>query len=286
MSSFSKKIKSEILLDGKLKRCCAFSFVYGFCFLSERANDNFLLKKTNAENAESLNYAISMLFKNKPVKFDSRTRQILINSGVVRYFTIAEYKENVFKCDNCTGYFLRALFLNCGTVNDPENSYRLELVFDDEYRQNAVYELLTQIGFTPKKSVRTKKHIIYIKDSEQIADFLALIGANNATFEVINSRILKEIRNNANRAANCDAANINKSINASKKYINAISELQKNGEIDLLPEQLKETALKRMEFQELNFEQLGKKFEPAITKSGIYHRLEKILDFYNKTQNK
>ena len=82
---------------------------------------------------------------------------------------------------------------------------------------------------------------------------------------------------------NCDNANINKSIKANEKYINAISRLMETNKFDSLSEQLKETALKRMEFKELNFEQLGKKFEPVISKSGIYHRLEKIYDIYKNS---
>ena len=148
-----------------------------------------------------------------------------------------------------------------------------------------VFELLDELGLSPKSSTRRDKYILYLRDSEHIENFLTLIGALNATFTVMNSKIFKEFVNNANRATNCDNANINKSLKANEKYIEAISYLIDTDKIQSLPESLKETAFKRLEFRELNFEQLGRKFNPPISKSGIYHRLEKILEIYKTFSN-
>ena len=282
MSSFSNTTKRELLEFGKLKKCCAFSFLYGYFYLLNEINGEYLLKKTNAENAKSIQTLLASVLKNKEVYYDEKKREMRIDKGVVRFSTIAEYKMNIFKCDSCEGFFLRALFLMCGSVNDPEKSYRLELVFDEKSKCDEIAELLNELGFLPKISVRNGKQIIYFRESEQIENFLTLIGAVNATFVVMNSKIYKEFVNNANRAANCDNANINKSLKANEKYINAIQWLIDTGSFDALSEQLKETAMKRLEYKELNFEQLGKRFEPPISKSGMYHRLEKILEIYNQ----
>jgi DNA-binding protein WhiA len=282
MSSFSNTTKRELLEIGKLKKCCAFSFLYGCFYLFDGESEANLSKKTNAENAKYIDDTLASVLKNKEVKYDAKKREMRVDKGVVRYFTIAEYKDNVFKCSSCEGCFLRAVFLMCGSVNDPEKSYRLELVFDEKSKGDEITELLCELGFIPKTSIRNGKYIIYFRDSEQIENFLTLIGAVNATFAVMNSKIYKEFVNNANRAANCDTANINKSLKANEKYISAIQWLIDTGSFDALSEQLKETANKRLEFKELNFEQLGKRFEPPISKSGMYHRLEKILEIYNK----
>jgi DNA-binding protein WhiA len=282
MSSFSNTTKRELLEIGKLKKCCAFSFLYGCFYLFDGESEANLSKKTNAENAKYIDDMLASVLKNKEVKYDAKKREMRVDKGVVRYFTIAEYKDNVFKCASCEGCFLRAIFLMCGSVNDPEKSYRLELVFDKKSKGDEITELLCELGFIPKTSIRNGKYIIYFRDSEQIENFLTLIGAVNATFAVMNSKIYKEFVNNANRAANCDTANINKSLKANEKYISAIQWLIDTGSFDALSEQLKETANKRLEFKELNFEQLGKRFEPPISKSGMYHRLEKILEIYNE----
>ena len=280
MESFSKITKRELIVSEKLKRCCAFSFVYGFFFISEEENGELIVKKTIAENAKAFIEVASAPLKLNGFSYDEKKKEIRLNKGIARFSTIAEYKDNIFKCDNCIGYFLRALFLLCGTVNDPEKSYRLELIFNNENKRNSIFELLEELGFSPKSALRSGKYIIYLRDSESIENFLALIGAVNATFAVMNSKIYKEFINNANRVANCDNANINKSLKANEKYIEAIFYLIDNDKIDILPESLRETAFKRIEFRELNFEQLGQKFDPPISKSGIYNRLEKILEIY------
>lgn len=286
MESFSSNTKKELAAIEKQKKCCAFSFIYGFLFFAVKENDEFIIKKTNAENAGLLLKASASVLKGKGVFYDEKKRQIRLDKGIVRFSTIVEYKEHVFKCSSCTDNFLRSVFLMCGTVNDPAKSYRLELVFDSASMRNDIYALLTELGFVANSSSRKDKHIIYFRNSEQIENFLARIGAVNATFAIMNSKILKELRNNTNRIYNCDNANINKAILASERYVEAINALIENGKIDALSEQLRETAYKRLEFRELNFEQLGKKFDPPISKSGIYHRLEKILEFYNSLENK
>lgn len=285
MKSFSNTTKNELLSYDKLKKCCAFSLLYGYFSLANEENGEYVLKKANVENANYLIKALSTVLKNKTVFYDTKKREMRINKEIVRFSTFAEYKASVFKCESCEGHFLRAVFLMCGSINDPEKSYRLELVFQERCVCDSIIELLTELGFTPKTSIRNEKQIIYFRDSEQIENFLTLIGAVNATFAVINSKIYKEFVNNANRVANCDNANINKSLKANEKYINAIQALIDKERFDVLPEQLKETAMKRLEFKELNFEQLGKRFDPPISKSGIYHRLEKILQIYNELKD-
>ena len=102
----------------------------------------------------------------------------------------------------------------------------------------------------------------------------------------MNSKINKELINNANRVTNCDAANINKALKASDKYISIINLLIETEIITRLPVHLQEMAIKRLEFKELSFQELGKQFSPSISKSGVYHRLEKILEFYNELKSK
>lgn len=286
MESFSNITKRELLDVQRNKKCCVFASIYAFVYLSTLIQDTFVLKKTNAENGNFVINRISSVLKKPIAEYIPKNRELLINKGFSRFSTFAEIKSGAFKCDDCIGEFFKSLFLICGTITDPLKDYRLELVFDDESKKNEIYDFLIERGFTPKTTIRTNKHIIYLRNSEQIENFLAMIGAVNATFSVMNSKILKEFKNNANRVSNCDSANINKSLKANEKYIDAISYLVDTGKINSLPENLKETALMRLEYKELNFEQLGGKFTPPISKSGIYHRLEKILSIYEEIKKK
>ena len=277
MASFSNDTKSEIIgLDIKGKKCCLFSFLYGFLFCSYSENNSSYIKSTNAENTDLVLKLCDFLFKKKHL-FYYKDGKISIDTGVLRYFTIAEYKENLFKCEDCISYFLRGIFLASGSITDPEKSYLLELSFASLDKQTELKSFLDEIGFDFKSRERFGKYVLYTKNSEIIEDFMAKVGATSATFAIINSKITKEFRNNTNRVYNCDNANINKSLAASKKYTDAIEYLISSGKIDLLPDQLKETAYKRIEFKELNYSDLGRKFNPAISKSGLFHRLEKIV---------
>ena len=173
-----------------------------------------------------------------------------------------------------------------GAISDPQKSYRLELVFNDEHKQSEIKDLLISIGIEPLITLRDDKYVIYLRKSEAIEDFFANIGATSLAFDIMNSKINKELINNANRVTNCDSANINKSLSASEKYISVITELVENDSINMLPSHLREMALKRIEFKELSFTELGRQFNPPISKSGVYHRLEKILEFYKEILEK
>ncbi len=282
MVSFSRKVKDEILsFNTKLKSCCAFSFLYGYLLFAKRENDKLIIKKTNVENANFFENICAQLFYKKPVEFIYNSSKTLVNTSILRYSTIAEIEQRIFKCSHCREYFLKGLFTCCGTINDPDKSARLELNFDYEEQAKEVASFLNSLSLQPKFGKRNFKAFLYLKRSEEIEDFLALMGANNSAFIIMNSKINKELRNVANRVANCDNANINKTLIATEKYINAILKLEEFGKIEQLSEPLREMAKMRLEYKELNFVQLGKMFNPPISKSGVYHRLEKILEFYN-----
>ncbi len=278
MISFSNKIKDEILdFDFKSKKCCAFSMLYGFLFCAEQKENEYIIKTANVKNAEFFIDLCNFLFKKQHLCF-YKNGIISIDSSILRYFTIAEYQKKVFKCQECKNHFLKAVFLLRGTVTDPLKSYLAEINLTDKTKADELYGLLFDLGFAVRLRERQGKYVLYSKSSETLEDLLAFIGAKNATFEIMNSKIIKEIKNQTNRVMNCDDANINKSLAASEKYLSAINYLISSNNFSRLPEQLQETAMKRLEFKELNYTDLGNKFNPCISKSGIFHRLEKIFE--------
>lgn len=278
MSSFTTSVKEELLqYETKNKKCCMLSYLYGFLFCAEEDNGKYYIKTASVENANSFFELCDSLFKNKYLCY-YKNGKISIDTGLLRYFTIAEYKNNIFKCDKCMFHFLRSVFLLKGTVTDPEKSYLAELSFSSLEKANELLGFLIDSGYQFKLRERAGKYVVYTKHSESIENFLGMIGAHSATFAIMNSKIFKDIRNKANRVMNCDDANINKSLEASKKYLTAINYLIESNKISRLPEQLMETAYLRLEFSELNYAELGKKFNPAISKSGLFHRLEKIVE--------
>ncbi len=183
------------------------------------------------------------------------------------------------KCDNCLKEFLRGAFVSVGSVTDPEKRYHLDFTFDDYSDAETVSEALESAGFEPKSTMRREKYVVYFKDNDIIGDFLAYIGANKSAFNMMNSKIVKDVRNNANRLVNCDTANIEKAIAASQKYVEAIKYIEESGAMSSMPGELREAAELRVKFIQAPLSELASKCQIPITKSGMKHRLEKILKY-------
>ena len=103
-----------------------------------------------------------------------------------------------------------------------------------------------------------------------------LMGASSAMFEMMNIEIVKDFRNKANRTANCEAANIERTVKASFAHIEAIEKIEKIKGLDYLKKDLKEMAVLRKENPELSLSELSKL--SGLSRSGVNHRLNKILE--------
>ena len=124
---------------------------------------------------------------------------------------------------------------------------------------------------------KNNQYSIYLKDSEEISKFLALIGASKSVLKFEEIRVQREMNNKINRIVNCETANLNKVINASVEQINAIKKLKETGEFKKLDNSLKEIAELRLEHPDMSLESLGKLLKEPIGKSGVNYRLKKII---------
>ena len=186
--------------------------------------------------------------------------------------------EEMFKCPACTQSFIRGMFMSAGTVTDPAKGYHLEMSFTSESFAAGAAHILSGVGLEPKHMIRKTEYVVYYKDSESIENFLAYIGATVAAFAIMNTKIEKELRQGANRLANSELANIGKTVAAAGDQIAAIKALRTSGELETLPDELKVTAYLRLEHPDASLTKLAQLHEPPITKSGVNHRLKKILD--------
>ena len=173
---------------------------------------------------------------------------------------------------------IREAFIKTGFINDPNKDYHLEILFKSKKKTEEVKEIIQNFGIDIKFTKKDSQYMLYLKDGEEISSFLALIGANKAVIKFEEVRVIKDTRNNINRLVNCETANLNKTINAAVKQIDAIKKLKKNKQFDKLPENLKEIANLRIENPDATYEDLGKLLSKPIGKSGVSHRLEKIVE--------
>jgi len=183
-------------------------------------------------------------------------------------------------CSACAAAFLSGVFISYGTISNPDKDYRLELLLPCENSAKLVTEIMGKAGFSPKQTRRGKSHVLYIGDSTMVEDFLVTLGAPQASMKVMEAKIMREIRNAQNRHANCDAANIYKSTEAAQRQIQAITRLAEVGKLDELPAELRATAELRLLHPDASLAELASLHTPPITKSGLNHRLKKIVSYF------
>ncbi|MDD2494178.1 MAG: DNA-binding protein WhiA [Tissierellia bacterium] len=178
--------------------------------------------------------------------------------------------------DCCKRSYIKGSFMGCGSISDPEKSYHAEFVNNKEEHSQGLCELINIYGINAKSIFRKNYFVSYIKESEQISDLLALMGASNSVLKFENVRVVKETRNRINRVINCETANLDKIVDTSMRQIKQIKVLKKYKAIDKLPDNLRELAYLRLKHNNASLKELGEMLDPPLGKSGVNHRLKKI----------
>lgn len=178
----------------------------------------------------------------------------------------------------CAAAFLRGAFLVCGAVTDPEKDYHGEFTVQRVNLCNDLEALLGESIFEPKKTTRKNSFVLYTKESETVEDFLTYIGAVNSSLGVMGIKMYKDVRNNINRKTNFETANISRTVAASVSQVEAIKKIRKYRGIESLPDDLKELALLREENPEMSLRELGESLTVPISRSGVNHRLARIIE--------
>ncbi len=182
--------------------------------------------------------------------------------------------------DACRAAFLRGAFLACGTATDPRKDYHLEfLVPYRNLAQDLMRELSAPGMLQPALVMRKGSYVVYLKESEQIADLFTYLGAPNAAMELMQVKMVKELRNNVNRKRNFETANLDKTASAAARQILAIRRIAESCGLDALPDDLREMARLRMENPELSLRELGERLSRPISRSGVNHRLERLIEW-------
>ena len=180
----------------------------------------------------------------------------------------------VRKC--CRMSFLRGVFLASGSVTDPLKEYHLEFVLGDEAFAQALARLISRFDLEAHLTTRRNMPLVYLKGQGAITDMLSILGAQSARFAMEDAFIRKELRNNANRAVNCDSANAERSVIAASRQAQAIERLIAAKGEQSLPPALLQTAKLRLMYPEVSLEELGRLCDPPVGKSGVNHRLRRL----------
>lgn len=175
--------------------------------------------------------------------------------------------------------FLSGAFLSCGAVSAPEKGYHAEFVTPHKVLAEALTGLLSPLAL-PKMTARRNNYIIYYKESGYIEDLLTYIGAPKSAMQMMEIKIVKGLRNQVNRATNCETANLSKTVDAAFNQIEAIRWIEQQKGISWLEEDLQELAILRMNHPELSLRELGETL--SMSRSTVNRKLQKIMEISEK----
>ena len=286
--SFADEVREELCELPMKKPCCKKSLTEGLLIGAARGDGKSITVRYRYEMVATLASAmIRQQYGKSPDTqmsgcYGHRYYDLFFVSPAVQKLLL-QMQSNLdtnryFSCEGCRSAFLRGVFLACGTVNDPHKSFHLEFALPHGSPVEMLCDFLSLCGYTPRHAQRQNCEGVYFKDSGAVEDLIGMMGAQHTVFEIMNSRIERDIRNNENRATNCVARNIEKSISAASRQIEAINRLMETGRLETLPESLRVTAMLRYRNPDATLDELVVLHEPHISKSGLNHRLKKLLE--------
>ncbi|MFZ5652623.1 MAG: DNA-binding protein WhiA [Bacillota bacterium] len=191
-------------------------------------------------------------------------------------------KKDFLKKECCRRSYLRGAFLGGGSVNNPEGTYHLEIITNNESHAGDIKRLMKRFRLDAKINSRKNWFVVYLKESEQIVSCLNIMGAHDALLDFENKRIYKDMRNQVNRLVNCETANLNKTVNAAVQQIESIRRIKSVMGLDKLPPALRQVAEARISNPDASLRELGEMLDPRLGKSGVNHRLRKIEEIAQK----
>lgn len=300
--SFAADTKCELCRQERPYACCTKAEYYGMLLFAKRFTLQSIAFCT--EHRETVLRLANFMIEQTQVVVDISTKMtrrsdhsvtstVMIPSedqrlAVLRYFghTGEEFNLRInydlIKNDCCVSSFLRGVFLSCGTVTNPEKEYHLEFVVPYMYLAKDLIAILKQVSeleLQPAVTNRKGSFVVYVKGSGGIENLLTFMGAPNASMKLMQVKMLKEVRNQVNRKTNFETANIDKTVSASAKQIAAIEHIIHSVGIGQLPSDLQEIAQLRYENPEMSLRELGEHLSTPISRSGVNHRLQRLMAF-------
>ena len=290
--SFSKQVKEELNAIQIKGNCCKKSFLFGAMIFAEYdENNRIFVKLSDRETAEKIVFLLRSIYKCEPTVtsikrgcFES-TQLEFTSKKIAEFLLFADSFadggaiDGLFTCQNCHSAFVRGAFCASGSVSDPQKCYTLEVRIPNEQRAALLNNIIAEWGITPPSMTCRKGAIgLFYRNESAIEDFITACGGSKSLFSFYDVLIEKNVRNEENRATNCDARNILKSVAAAAIHISAIESLASSKVLGDMPRELQITAKLRIEHPDVNIGELAALHTPPISKSGVNHRLCRIVD--------
>ncbi len=301
--SFTQKVKEEIasldLSDERLRAVLASFIKINGSLSINNGKETITLKTENAKIAKFIYHAIEKVYGipcrftySKAMNFKKRLfYNIVIDeadyiiSDLEISFLDGKIAKNIVCNDDMIAGYLCGAFLASGSVNSPKKSnYHLEVALSDENYMKWFAKLFLKLKsgeFNVKTIKRRNQYVVYLKRSQQITEFLILLGATNTALEFENVRISRDFSNIGNRLSNLDNANFAKTMSAANKQIEDIKILDKIIGIDKIENVKQKELMKiRLENEDLSLQEiadrLSEKMGVTISRSNVNHLFRAI----------
>ena len=297
--SFSSQVKDELNSLPIKSNCCKKAYIFGVALSASVVDDFISVRLTNSSTAEQFCHFLKSIYNTEPERKEInrgcyKAAELGFRSHKISEFlrfsdSFSDDDEDIealsafFKCKDCRSVFLRAVFCSRGSVTDPKKSYTLEMQLPSDTRAMLVHSILEELGpEAPGITPRKDGYGIFYRNESAIEYVLSLFGASKTIFEFLDAYVEKDYRNTENRATNCVARNIARSVNAAGAQIASIEALIANGMLEELSDDIKATAHLRIENPDMSLGELAEIHNPPISKSGLNHRLIKITELAKK----
>ena len=299
--SFSSAARAEICRELPHKPCCALAQCFGILLFCNSFQDDGIKVITESREFACIlpklfKKAFDLDFDSYPSLASSGKLMFLIRdreklSAIMEAFgfsagdTLALHVNYpIVEEDCCKVSFLRGAFLAGGSVTDPGKGYHLELATTHQAVARETELIVREVmDFAPKTAARGGAQVLYLKQSEQISDFLTCLGAPVAAMGIMEARLEKELNNKVNRRCNCDDANTSKVVEAAQEQLSVIRILREKGILEGLPEKLKQAAIAREQNPSGSLTELAAMMEPPITKPAMNNRMKKLAAIAKET---
>lgn len=290
--SFTGDVKKELSAVEEASVENLRAFAYGFLLFGKSFNgrsvrtitDYECVARAFSESVESVCGITQCVTRLKSGKYSIRVSSPEERFKLITYFDHnvndiqLRINHGVFETDESYNSFLRGVFLACGTVANPDRGYHLEFVVPHLKLSSDLLKILTDKGLDAKRITREYTNVIYLKKSENIEDVLTMMGAVNSSIYIMCIKVQKDVKNKINRQMNFESANMNKSIEAGLRQAAAIRLIEKRKGLDFLTDELREIAELRRDNPDMSLKELGSRLSVPISRSGVNHRLNKLLE--------
>ena len=290
--SYSFDVKNQLPPPAE-ERCCRKAELYGFLLFSHRVSEKEI-KIVTAYPEFRARY-LSLLIEAGVRNFELSCQGTSVKKYLCRIARPDDLRRlretldgasflpplrldlRLLEKDCCRRAFLRGAFMAGGVIVSPKKNCSVEFHTSHALLGKDFFSFCReQMDLLPGTSQRNGKTLVYFKSWDSIKDFLLLIGATDAAYDLANSEIERSYRSTANRRYNCDNANIQRSVDASSEQVAAIRKLRAAGIVFSAP--LEEIARLREAYPDETLSYLGQRCTPPISKAGAAHRLKKIME--------